>query len=334
MTTELTKVQKAMSYVNTVANKITTDSREQRWLNNVRANKETYAAGNATLRGLTAFIVCAGPSLEKNAEQLKKMGRLGIIICVDAALRHLLEVGVKPDYCISIDSDGRCMRFIEGLDTEGITLICMTTAAPEVVQFWKGPRYFVGANGGGDGKLFAMSRQVKVERDLKVGDYLDPIDDISIEFPGVIATLNCGGNVSTAAASFAYEIIRACKLVFVGADFSWPEDPKGDSVFYAGDHYKDMAKERKTSDRVLSHPGQDDEQLSTNMSLFAFKQWHGGFAGRCPNTHVNASEGGILGIGNDKYAVDGSCGSGEKLSGWEFLTLAEAIEKYTKRASE
>lgn len=330
MTTELTKVQKAMSYCNAAANKVTTKSREQRWDDNVRANKETYVAGNATLRGLTAFIVCAGPSLEKNAEQLKEMGRLGIIICVDAALRHLLEVGVKPDYCISIDSDGRCMKFVEGLDTSGIALVCMTTASPELVQCWKGPRYWVGANGGGDGKLFAMSRKVKVERDLKAGEYLDPICDVSVEFPGVMATLNCGGNVSTAAASFAYEILRACKLVFVGSDFSWPNNDK----FYAGGHYKDMSDERKNSDRILSHPGAEDEQLNTNMSLFAFKQWHEGFASRCPNTHVNASEGGILGIGNDKYAMDGTCGTGEKLPGWEFLTLAEAIEKYTKRASE
>ena len=328
MPTDLTKVQKAMAYSNAAASAATTKSREQRWMDNARANKKHYAAGNATLRGLCAFIVCAGPSLDKNAEQLKEMGRLGIIICVDAALRHLLDVGVKPDYCISIDSDGRCMRFIEGLDTSGITLICLTTASSELVEAWKGPRYFTNGNDG-DGKLRALSRKVIAGRDIGEGDEIDPIDDITVEFPGVLATLNCGGNVSTAAASFAFEILRACKLVFVGADFSWT-----DQGFYAGGHYDELSKERKTVERVLSHPGPKDEQLHTNMSLFAFKQWHEGMAARCPHTHINASEGGILGIENKEYAADGSCGTGKKLPDWEFISLADAIDKYTKRVNK
>lgn len=317
------KAAKGMAYVNHAANGATVASREKRWEENIRANKPHYSGETATLRGLTAFIVCAGPSLDKNAAELKNIGRLGIIVCVDAAFRHLTGLGIVPDYCMAIDSDSRCLTFIEGLDTSRTTLACMTSGSPEVISAWKGPRYFVSGIGGGTDaaeKAFAMSRKVVLLENLKAGHELDITKDVKVEFPGVLATVNCGGNVSTAAWSFAYEILRACKVVFVGADFSWT-----DAGFYAGGHYDHLSKERKTVERIMSHPDSNGGEVHTNLSFSSFKNYHENRAVQYFNTHVNASEGGILGIGDG-----GNC-KGKSLPGWEFLTLKEAIEKYTIR---
>lgn len=313
--------QKTMNIVNHRANAATVSSRADKWKANVRANREIIWAGQATLHGLTAFVVAAGPSLEKNAEELKKIGKLGVIICVDAAFRHLMTIGVVPDYCMSIDSDGRCMKFVEGLDTSRTTLVCMASAAPEVVNFWKGPRYFVNGTGGSresGNQLYALTRKVRAARTIVKGQEIDALNDVDVEYPGLPATVNCGGNVSTAAWSFGFEILRACKIVFVGADFSW-----GLGNFYAGGYYDDLSRERQTVEKAFSHADADGKQVHTNLSLLNFKLWHESRASQCVSTHVNASEGGILGIKDDGN------GGTERLDSFEFLTLKEAVEKYT-----
>lgn len=317
--------RKAMDFVNLRANDITTKSRAAAWEANVRANRKYYQAEQATLRGLSAYIVAAGPSLEKNAPELRRVGRLGVVICVDAALRHLLSVGVRPDYCVAIDSGDRCSVFHDGLDTSGITLVCMTTSSPAVISAWRGPRYFVQGNGGsadGADKIFALSKKVISTRDIKSGETLE-WEDLRTEFPGVIACLACGGNVTTAAFSFAWDILRAVKIIYVGADYSWE-----DGAFYAGGHYKELAHERQTVERVVTHPDVNGRTVNTNLSLASFKNWHEARAIMCINTHVNATEGGILGVGDA-----GDC-RGRLLPGWEFLTLREAVDKYTPPTPE
>ena len=313
--------QKAMNFVNHQANATTVKSRGEKWKANVRANRDSIWAGQAVLRGLTSFVVCAGPSLEANAEELKKVGNLGVIICVDAALRHLMSVGVVPDYCMSIDSDGRCLRFTEGLDTSKITLVCMTSGSPDVINAWKGQKYFVNGTGGSadaGNQLFALTRKVRAKNTIVEGDIIDPLDDIEVEYPGLHSTVNCGGNVSTAAWSFAFEILRSCKVVFVGSDFSW-----GLENFYAGGHYQDLSKERQTVEKAFTHGIDGGSTAHTNLSLFNFKMWHESRAMQFPGTHVNASEGGILGIKDDGK------GGVERMDSFEFLTLKEAVEKYT-----
>ena len=320
------KSQKAMAFVNAKAHDITSKSRGKAWEDNTRANRKFFQEGNATLRGLTAYIVGAGPSLEKNGAELRNVGKLGVIVCVDAALRYLLSVGVKPDYCLAIDSGDRCLRFTEGLDTKDITLVCMTSSSPAVIAAWQGPRYFVQGNAGsGDAadKMFAMTQRIVARRSIKEGEEVDAVADMEMQFPGVVASVNCGGNVTTAAWSFAFEILRAVKIIFVGADYSWH-----DRAFYAGNDYLELAKERQTVEGVLSHPDLNDCEVHTNLSLFSFKGWHEARAIQCVNTHVNATEGGILGIG------DGPEHKGRRLPGWEFMTLKDAIAKYTPRVEE
>ncbi len=50
-----------------------------------------------------AIIVAAGPSLEKNVEQLKQAKGKALIISVDTAIRPLLDRGIEPDLAIAID---------------------------------------------------------------------------------------------------------------------------------------------------------------------------------------------------------------------------------------
>lgn len=53
---------------------------------------------------LPVILVSAGPSLEKNVEELKKVGGRALVWCADAALPTLLAHDVIPDLVASVDS--------------------------------------------------------------------------------------------------------------------------------------------------------------------------------------------------------------------------------------
>ena len=142
------KEKETMTFLNTQALSKTVEGRTASWLTNVRANRETYRVGNPPLLGVTAYVVGAGPSLRKNVAELRQVGRLGVVICVDAAFRFLTEQGITPDYCVTIDADSRMLSMVEGADTRKTTLIAQASASPNLVAYWQGPRYFLRATGG------------------------------------------------------------------------------------------------------------------------------------------------------------------------------------------
>ncbi len=53
--------------------------------------------------GKPAFIVSAGPSLDKNILLLKKIKNRAVIICVDTALKPLLKRGIQPHFTVAAD---------------------------------------------------------------------------------------------------------------------------------------------------------------------------------------------------------------------------------------
>lgn len=57
-------------------------------------------------RGMPAIIVAAGPSLDLNIGDLKKVADKALIICVARAARKLFEEGVAPDFYVATDALG------------------------------------------------------------------------------------------------------------------------------------------------------------------------------------------------------------------------------------
>lgn len=307
-----------MTFLEKSCQTTTVEARSSSWLANVQANREHFRAGNPPLLGLTVFVVAAGPSLKKNVADLKRMGRLGVIICVDAAYRYLVEQGITPDYCATIDADKRMISMIDGADTSRTTLIAQASASPELVAYWKGPKYFLRATGGSkdlDEKLHAAHRIVRAKKAILPGEILNPLEDIEVEFAGLNEAVVCGGNVTTYAHSFALSLLRAVRVIFVGADYSWLDA----ADFYAGGAHKKMSEERMGGEQIFSLPLLGGGTCATNYTLFHLKSWHEDLAAAHHGHAVNATEGGVLGVGQ----------KGESLPGWEHLTLREAIERYT-----
>ena len=68
-----------------------------------------------------AFIVSAGPSLDKNIDELKNIKGRGVIMAVDTAIKPLLKKGIVPDIVASVDPH----KPLELFEIEGVQNIPM-----------------------------------------------------------------------------------------------------------------------------------------------------------------------------------------------------------------
>ena len=311
-----------MDWLGEGSNQLTREGKFELWKSNINANRPFYAKDNPELVGLTAYVIGAGPSLEKNVKSLLTISARGVLVCVEAALRYCLANGVVPEYCVCIDGGDKMLSMIEGCDTSKTTLVCTPSASPALIAAWQGPRFFVTtAHLGVEKKwnTFHRTRVIKAKIDLKAGDELFLDEQYEVAFGGVSSVIACGGNVSTAAHDFAYRFLKAQQIVFVGLDLSWTHD----SHHYAGyEHHQNTRARTKTF--PMFHKDVNGNDVMTNFSLMAFKRWHETVARNAPGSVVNATEGGILGIGE----------KGIHNPFVEFLTLDEAIAKYTPRRNE
>ncbi len=73
-----------------------------------------------------AIIVAAGPSLDKNVEQLQEVNNSAVIICVDTALNTLQHYGIKPHMVVTTDPSPENAHHFDGLQLEPETVFAFT----------------------------------------------------------------------------------------------------------------------------------------------------------------------------------------------------------------
>src|SRR3990167_4417846 len=167
---DLTSEQSAaMDFLGEQSNDLTREGNLERWKGNIVLNREFFSKGNPSIPGMATFVVAAGPSLEKNVEELKAVSGRGTILVLDAALRFVLSRGVKPEFCIMIDGSAEIAKMVEGCDTEGITLVCTPSSSAECVEAWRGPLYFVNMPASPQKRynFTPLTRMIKATKDLK-----------------------------------------------------------------------------------------------------------------------------------------------------------------------
>nr|WP_308656078.1 6-hydroxymethylpterin diphosphokinase MptE-like protein [uncultured Agathobacter sp.] len=88
-----------------------------------------------------AIVVAAGPSLERNIEELKLVKNHAFIIAVDTALKPLYASGVKPDIVVSIDN-GKPISFFDTPDFANMPFVLESGGNPRLVKIHKGKRFY------------------------------------------------------------------------------------------------------------------------------------------------------------------------------------------------
>ncbi|MCM2284567.1 MAG: DUF115 domain-containing protein [Desulfobacula sp.] len=222
-------------------------------------------------KGIPAIIVAAGPSLDKNIDQIAKAMGKAVIISVDTALPGLLKHGVKPDFITAIDYNPLTYEKIAGQASDPIchqiNLICTSWVTDTVTKQFPADNIFwaFGSN--------ALENW------------------INRSFGGRMAI---GGVGTVAHLNFTSAQIMGCDpIIFVGQDLAFP-NRKGHSsnVVLSSD---EIVKKMFDSQRdMMWVKGNVDPKVPTSRQMHGYKH---GFEIMIKGSNVkviNSTEGGAF----------------------------------------
>lgn len=222
-------------------------------------------------KGMPALIVAAGPSLDKNIDQIHKAVGKAVIICVDSALPSLLKHNIQPDFVSSIDYKELTYEKISGVASnplcKQINLICTTWVTSLV------PKIFPAKN-----VFWAYSR--------------NPLEDwINRSMGGEISI---GGAGTVAHLNFVSADIMGCEpIIFVGQDlaFSSRKSHSSNVVLTNEDTVKKMLD---NGQEVMWVKGVTESEVPTNRQMQMYRRTFEQMIEESGKNVVNSTEGGAL----------------------------------------
>lgn len=251
-------------------------------------------------KGVPAFIVAAGPSLDKNVRELKRAQGRSVILVVDTALRSVLGAGITPDFIVAVDASPKNYEHFRGVSVDGIPLVFDPMVQPAILDNHKGAK-------------------VSVRTYNLVYEWLSCVLEKPLQ-------LNAGGSVATVALDFAVKL--GCNpIVLVGQDLAYDDQGRthaADSVY---------GKDRVALDQssLLTVPGIDGGEVWTSRGLYSFLVWFERYLEAAPSTLrvIDATEGGarIRGTHVETLArtVDNECRTNVSAS----AIMDEAFKEWT-----
>lgn len=256
----------------------------QNVMHNFKYIKDSFSYAKLTKlipKGRTAIVVSAGPSLDKNIDELKRAEGKSFIIATVTALKPLALKGIKPDIAVITDAkkDG---RYLSEADSRTVPMISSPVCGYEILQLHEGAKLFV---------------------DSSCNHIKTFMDSHEIEFP----ELDAGGSVANA----CFTVARECgcsAVILVGQDLAYTDDKTHSQVTVRGAW--------NTKVEELEHPIWDVDingnPIRTSSEFLIYKNWFEEQFAACPNiTVIDASEGGIKISGTQiltlKEAIDKYC---------------------------
>lgn len=169
-----------------------------------------------------AIIVAAGPSLDKNVDELKRAEGKAFIFATDTAVKHLIKHNIKFDAIITIDAK-KSAGHLKDERCHNIPLFCVLESRSQMMEMHTGRKIWF------RGSVYMYSLYSKFNR----------------EFP----RYNSGGSVSTAAFSVCLSM-NFKNIIFIGQDLAYD----GEST-HAGGIVKNIIGEGKGKKQVESIDG-------------------------------------------------------------------------------
>ena len=233
--------------------------KKDEWLANVRANAP-HAVSDVSLLWKDGdygegISVAAGPSLEVDLIDLRRMRKGRELAVVDAGLKFLLSEGIEPDYVVSTDSSPRVAEMLD-VGACGAKMIWNVIAHPKVRETWKGDIFW-----------WVMASNVL---DLDEGAMMQDLHSAASKIGGKLVP---GGNVSSASFGFMASVRNVQKLHLFGHDFCWK-----DRMYPAGAKMEDMEaarmKDEGEAGTIFEVKNTRGEKVFTNLSLQRYAEWH------------------------------------------------------------
>lgn len=206
-----------------------------------------------------AIIVSAGPSLDKNIEELKRAEGKAFILVVDSAVKMLLNRGIKFDAMITVDA-GKSVSNINREECKEIPLFCGLMSRPEIMIFNQGK------------KVLIMGSRY--------------IDSLYAEMGHPFLPINIGGSVATAAFSTC-EKLGFKKIILIGQDLAYD----GEST-HAGGMVKNIVNENVGQQEI---DGWSGGKVRSRYDWIIYRNWFESAIQQLPEVQViDATEGGAL----------------------------------------
>lgn len=146
-------------------------------------------------QGIPAVIIAAGPSLELLMPYLDRVRERCLLLCVDTALKSILEEGIEPDIVMSIDAQYWNARHLEGIKCKKTILIADSSIQPAAIRAFDNRVYFTHST-------FPLGLYFEKER---------------APFPKIAS----GGSVSTNIWDFTQKL-GCSEVYFIGQDLGYP----------------------------------------------------------------------------------------------------------------
>lgn len=246
------------------------------WARNIAKNYNilSKAKGIAEIhdacKGAVVAIVGAGPSLDKNIEELRDIK--AIIIAVDRAYKPLVARGINPNLVVNVDChDDIICGYLNNCDSRGHILVLNSSADWQIARQWRGKTLF-----------YNMQH--------KGMDFCDIIlPSVLPDFPAV-ANVGCVANTALIIADW----IGSKEMILVGCDMSYPgQKVSCDEYDYinskwtkrlVNENERFIARKGKIlKNNIYTYPPFID-YVKTMAKLAERENWH----------IVNATEGGII----------------------------------------
>lgn len=149
--------------------------------------------------GIPVIVVSAGPSLNKNIQDLKAAQGKACIIATDTAMKPLLNAGIVPDLFMIVDGLKPAELF-EHKDISKVGMVTMTAVSPEPMDIHKGKKFFYYSCSPYETELIRM---------------INAMDKREIQLPDIPT----GGSVATSAFSLGV-YMGANTIILVGQDLA------------------------------------------------------------------------------------------------------------------
>lgn len=219
---------------------------------------------NIVPKGVPGILVAAGPSLNKNINELKKAKGKAFIIAVDTAVKPLLSAGIVPDMFAIIDAK-KPLDLVKMEGSDQIPLVTTIVAASEVLSYHKGMKFFYNEG-------FLLFDKILLQYELEWG------------------TVPCGGSVANSAFSLMYRI-GIETIILVGQDLALTNGRT-----HADGTFHEKMEEYDTSE-CMTVEGNYEECVPTRPDFKIYIEWYENYIEGCQKEDpyfrvINATEGG------------------------------------------
>lgn len=210
-----------------------------------------------------AILVAAGPSLNKNIQELKKAKNKAFILAVDTAIKPLVKAGIIPDAFFTIDPH-KPLDLIDIEGAEQIPVIAPTSANHALLDHQKGKKIFYFDGYAIPYHIYSMNQKSFLE-------------------------VSTGGSVACNCFSVLFKM-GFNTIILVGQDLAYTNNKS-----HADGTFQEEMPQENTKNMIMVK-GNYEEQVPTLQNLRMYLDWFAwyvkGIKKRFDVRVINATEGG------------------------------------------